>query len=212
MNKSLIVFFILLIASSCKSVSPMQTSITNRMPEKEASIPKYQYYVSRDIILTLNEEYSKSKSTVTGGVARFYKESILVSKSTAGIVPKSSSDPYLITMDGKLKIGIAFEEDDNLRLWFIQDTVYSKSKFHFEWDNEDLKIIKYGDAYYNVSWEYNGESFKTKLKSFWINFISDWKGFWHGTSIKGSENETPYLIIKSKSKDDIRSVKGRKIQ
>ena len=212
MNKSPIIFFILLILFSCKSVSPMQTSITNRMPEKEASIPKYQYYVSRDIFLTLNEEYSKSKSTVSGGVARFYKESIQVSKSTAGIVPKSSSEPYIITMDGKLKIGITFEDDDNLRLWFIQDTINSKSKFHFEWDNEDLKIIKYGDAYYNVSWEYNGESFKTKWKSFWINFRSDWKGFWHGTSIKGSENETPYLIIKSKIKDDIRSVKGRKIE
>ena len=212
MNKSPIIFFILLILLSCKSVSPMQTSITNRMTEKEASIPKYQYYVSRDIFLTLNEEYSKSKSTVSGGVARFYKESIQVSKSTAGIAPKGSSEPYIITKDGKLKIGITFEDDDNLRLWFIQDTINSKSKFHFEWDNEDLKIIKYGDAYYNVSWEYNGESFKTKWKSFWINFRSDWKGFWHGTSIKGSENETQYLIIKYKSKDDIRSVKGRKIE
>jgi hypothetical protein len=134
MYKSPIIFFILLILLSCKSVSPMQTSITNRMPEKEASIPKYQYYVSRNIVLTLNEEYSKSKSTVTGGVARFYKEVLEVSKSSAGIVPKTSSEPYVLTKDGKLKIGIAFEEDDNLRLWFIQDNVNSKSKFHFEWD------------------------------------------------------------------------------
>jgi hypothetical protein len=212
MYKSSIIFFILLILLSCKSVSPMQTSISNRMPEKEASIPKYQYYVSRNIVLTLNEEYSKSKSTVTGGVARFYKESIEVAKSSPGIVPKQVAEPYSVTKDGKLRIGIAFEEDDNLRLWFIQDNVNSKSKFHFEWDDEAQKIVKYGDAYYNVTWEFNGESIKTRWKSFWINFRSDWKGFWQGTSIKGAENEAPFLIIKSKSKDNIRSVKGRKIQ
>lgn len=139
--KKLIYFFIAymlsMLLNGCKTVSPMQTSITNRMPEKEASIPKYQYYVSRNIVLTLNEEYSKSKSTVTGGVARFYRETIQVSKSASGIVPKNTSEPYIITKDGKLKIGITFEDDDNLRLWFVQDSINSKSKFHFEWDNED---------------------------------------------------------------------------
>lgn len=201
-----------MLITSCKTVSPMQTSITNRMPDKEASIPKYQYYVSRNIVLTLNEEYSKSKSTVTGGVARFYRESIQFSKSTPGIVPTTVSEPYSRTADGRLKLGVAFEAEDNMRLWFIQDDLNSLSKFHFEWDNEELKIVKYGDAYYNVSWEFNGQSFKTRWKGFWLNFNAGWKGFWHGTTLPGSENESPFLIIKSKSKDDLRGAKGRKIQ
>ena len=210
--KLLIIGLYTIVLSSCKTVSPMQTSITNRMPDKEASILKYQYYVSRNIVLTLNEEYSKSKSTVTGGVARFYRESIQVSKSTPGIVPRTVAEPYSKTTDGRLKVGIAFEAEDNLRLWFIQDDLNSKSKFHFEWDSEELKIVKYGDAYYNVSWEFNGESFKTRWTAYWLNFNAGWQGFWHGTTISGSENEAPFLIIKSKSKDDLRGAKGRKIQ
>jgi hypothetical protein len=197
---------------SCKTVSPMQTSITNRMPDKEASIPKYQYYVSRNIVLTLNEEYSNSKSTVTGGVARFYRESVQISKSTPGIVPKSVVEPYGKAVDGRLKLGIAFEEDDNMRIWFIQDNLNSQSKFHFEWDNEEQKIVKYGDAYYNVSWVFDGGSFNTRWKAFWLNFRSGWKGFWHGTNLKGSEEEDPYLIIKSTSKDELRGAKGRTVQ
>ena len=204
------IFFLTL--TSCKTVSPMQTSITNRMPDKEASIPKYQYYVSRNIILTLNEEYSNSKSTVSGGVARFYRESIQISKSTSGIVPTTVLEPYSKTVDGRLKLGVAFDEDDNLRIWFIQDDLNSKSKFHFEWDNEEQKIVKYGDAYYNVSWEFSGGTFKTKWKEFWLNLKSGWKGFWHGTNLKGSEGEDPYLIIKSTSKDELRGAKGRTVQ
>jgi hypothetical protein len=45
-----------------------------------------------------------------------------------------------------------------------------------------------------------------------LNFNAGWQGFWHGTTISGSENEAPFLIIKSKSKDDLRGAKGRKIQ
>jgi hypothetical protein len=190
----------------------MQTSITNRMPDKEASIPKYQYYVSRNIVLTLNEEYSNSKSTVTGGVARFYRESIQISKSTPGIVPKTVAEPYGKSNDGRLKLGVAFDEDDNLRIWFIQDDLNSKSKFHFEWDNEEQRIVKYGDAYYNVSWEFKGKSFKSRWKAFWLNFNANWEGFWHGTNLKGSDNEIPYLIIKSTSNDELRGAKGRTIE
>ena len=119
----------------CASVEEMQKGITNQMPEREASITNYQYYVSRNIALTLNPEYSDTKyntSTVSGGIAGTFRQSIQISKSTPGVVPGTVAAPYSTAEDGKLRIGVAFEADDEVRLWFVQDDTNPSSKFHFD--------------------------------------------------------------------------------
>lgn len=205
-----------MVTLSCASVIPMATSITNRMEGNEASIPKYQYYVSRNIVLTLFKMKSGvSKSSITkSGVARVVDDSVQVSKSTPCIVPKTVSNPYYETEDGRLMIGVVFEDDDEKRLWFIQDTTSAQSKFHFAWvtDVDARNVIEYGDAYYTVTWDFKGAKFKTKWQAFWLNFSANIKGFFQGTNVSGAENEPPFLLIKMTTDENLRGAKGRTIQ
>lgn len=212
---ALIVIGAAIFLADCASVTAMQKRIANQMPEKEGSLTRYQYYVSRNIVLTLNEEYSGSKfnaSSVSGGIARTFKQSIQISKSTPGIVPGTVEEPYAVTEDGRLRIGIAFEADDNVRLWFVQDDVNPGSKFHFVYDDEEGTIVQYGEAYYDVSWNFKGEKLGTRLKYWWINFTAGVKGLFQGTNVENAEDEPPYLLIKIKTDDDIRGAQGRRVQ
>ncbi|MDR0689670.1 MAG: hypothetical protein LBG08_05335 [Spirochaetaceae bacterium] len=201
--------------TGCASVVEMQKRITNQMPEREGSIPNYQYYVSRNIVLTLNPEYSDAKynaATVSGGIARTFRQSIQISKSTPGVVPKTVAVPYSATEEGKLRIGVAFEADDEVRLWFVQDDTASSSKFHFDYDDDAETVVQYGEAYYDVSWEFQGEGLITRIKHWWINVTAGVVGFFNGTNVAGADNEPPYLLIKMKTADDIRGARGRRIQ
>jgi hypothetical protein len=201
--------------AGCASVKEMQKKIANQMPEREGSIPQYQYYVSRNIVLILNQEYSDAKfntASVSGGIAKTFRQAIQISKSTPGIVPKTVEEPYSITEEGRLRIGVAFEADDNERLWFVQDDPSPTSKFHFDYDDEAGTVVKYGEAYYDVSWNFKGERLITRLKYWWINFVAGIQGAFQGTNVAGAEDESPYLLIKMKSADDIRGAKGRKVE
>jgi hypothetical protein len=214
-NGLLALIGISIVMIGCASVVEMQKRITNQMPEKEASITNYQYYLSRNIVLTLNSEYSDTKynvSTVSGGIARTFKQSIQISKSTPGIVPATVAVPYSAVEDGRLRIGVAFEADDEVRLWFVQDDTDPSSKFHFDYDDDAGTVVQYGEAYYDVSWEFKGKNLGTRIKHWWINFTAGIVGFFNGTNVSGADNEPPYLLIKMKTADDIRSVRGRRIQ
>ncbi|MDR1444162.1 MAG: hypothetical protein LBI94_04730 [Treponema sp.] len=214
-SSTLALIVISMATTGCASVVEMQKKITNQMPEREESITNYQYYVSRNIVLTLNPEYSDTKynaSTVSGGIARTFRQSIQISKSTPGIVPETVATPYDIAEDGRLRIGVAFEADDEVRLWFIQDDTNPSSKFHFEYDDDAGTVVQYGEAYYDVSWEFQGERLGTRFKHWWINFTAGIVGFFNGTNVPGVDAEPPYLLIKMKTSDDIRGARGRKIQ
>jgi hypothetical protein len=205
-----------MVVLSCASVTPMATAITNRMSGNEASIPQYQYYVSRNIVLTLYKTISgEAKSSVTAsGVAKVVDDSLQVSKSTPCIVPQAVPNPYERTEDEKLMIGVVFEDDDEKRLWFIQDDTGAQSKFHFAWvtDAGAENVIRYGDAYYTVTWDFKGAKFKTRWQAFWLNVAANWKGFFQGTNVSGAENEPPYLLIKMKTDENLRGARGRTIQ
>jgi hypothetical protein len=206
-NGLLVLVGISMAVVGCASVVEMQKRITNQMPEREASITNYQYYLSRNIVLTLNPDYSDTKyntSTVSGGIARTFRQSIQISKSTPGIVPAAVAVPYSVTEDGRLRIGVAFEADDEVRLWFLQDDAGSSSKFHFDYDDDAGTVVQYGDAYYDVSWAFQGERLGTRIKHWWINFTAGIVGFFNGTNVSGADDEPPYLLIKMKTDDDIR--------
>jgi hypothetical protein len=214
-NGLLVLVVISTVMIGCASVVEMQKRITNQMPEREESITNYQYYVSRNIVLTLNPDYSDAKynaSTVSGGIARTFRQSIQISKSTPGVVPETVAVPYSTTEDGRLRIGVAFEADDEIRLWFVQDDTNSSSKFHFDYDDDAGTVVQYGEAYYDVSWEFKGERLGTRIKHGWINFTAGVAGFFNGTNVAGADNEPPYLLIKMKTADDIRGARGRRIQ
>jgi hypothetical protein len=72
--------------------------------------------------------------------------------------------------------------------------------------------VKYGEAYFDVSWDFKGEKLRTRIKHWWINLTAGIKEAFRGTNVVGAENEPPYLLIKMKSSDDIRGVSGRKVQ
>jgi hypothetical protein len=215
-KKGLLMLIVISMAmTGCASVVEMQKRITNQMPEREASITDYQYYVSRNIVLTLNPEYSDTKynaSTVSGGIARTFRQSIQISKSTPGVVPETVAVPYDTNEDGRLRIGVAFEVDDEVRLWFVQDDTNPSSKFHFDYDDDAGTVVQYGDAYYDVSWDFKGERLGTRIKHWWINVTAGIVGFFNGTNVAGADSEPPYLLIKMKTSDDIRGARGRRIQ
>jgi len=201
--------------SACASVTEMQKSMLSLMPQREESTTLYQYYVSRNIVLTMNYDYSDTKfnqQTVSGGIARLYRDSIQITKSTPGVVPRTVAQPYSYTEDGRFRIGVAFETDDEVRLWFVQDNTNQNSKFHFEYDDTEGTVVKYGEAYYNVSWDFKGYKLGTKFKYWWINFTAGMKGFFQGTSVRGADKEPPYLLIKMTASDDIRGASGRRVQ
>jgi hypothetical protein len=207
--------FLGLILTSCATVKPMDVDITYQMPERLDSVPLYQYYVSRNIVLTFNPKYSDKKlneSKVSGGIAKTVRNSIQISKSTAGVVPKTVKEPYSKTKDGRIRLGVAFEADDNVRLWFVQETTNPNSKFRFEYDDSAGTVVEYGGAYYNVNYTFKGISVGTRVKYFFIKLSANFKGFFRRTNVSGAENEPPYLLIKMKQSDDIRGAQGRRVQ
>jgi hypothetical protein len=203
--------FAAFLISGCTSVKHMEAAITYNMQDGLESIPLYQYYLSRNIVLTLNPQVSEERrtlSSVSGGVATVFRDSIQISKSTPGIVPKTSESPYTKTEDGKLAIGVAFESDNDLLLWFTQENQSPNSKFRFA---REFALVQYGDAWYNVSYEFKGAKALAKIKYFFIQGHAAFRGFWQGTNVAGSSLEPPYLLIKIKEPEKIRAAQGRRV-
>jgi hypothetical protein len=108
-----------------------------------------------------------SSATIKNGEPSYTRESVWIPFQTKGIVVQRGA-----TEDGRLTLGIAFEEDQSKLLWFAQTTseIAPFSRYILLLDSastENNSIVKYGNAYY---WVTNGagaqlgitEKFKVK--------------------------------------------------
>jgi hypothetical protein len=92
-------------------------------------------------------------ATIRNGQPSYTRQSVYIPFQTKGVVIQRST-----TEDGRLMLGVAFEEDQNKLLWFIQTTseVAPFSRYVLLLDEESTEnhgIVKYGDSYY---WVQNG--------------------------------------------------------
>jgi hypothetical protein len=109
----------------------------------------YQYFVSRDIILTntnvdTQTEIKSGQAFSSTNVERDVKQ---ILSSTPGVALAVEFDEDA----GVLRLGVAFEvENDNL-LWFL----YSEADgyFYLDYTNRDKNEIAYGGKDYSVSYE-----------------------------------------------------------
>jgi len=131
----------------CASVQPMSNEAIRKyaLASNPGNFKNFQYYVSRDIVLTYVS--SQAQSTAVGQVS-INRDIIQILSSTPGVVIDIKADA-----NGNTMLGVAFEASDNDLLWFIQNPAKAGTYFYLAYTNEARKIINYGGYPYTVSYE-----------------------------------------------------------
>ena len=111
-----------------------------------------------------------SDAVIKNGQPAYTRESVVIPLRTNGLVVQRSTGE-----DGRLILGVAFEDDESKLLWFIQTSTELAPFTNFrlvldEASSEGAPIVKYGSAYY---WVQSGsdailgitEKFKVRTQS-----------------------------------------------
>ncbi|MDR2375352.1 MAG: hypothetical protein LBD96_02825 [Treponema sp.] len=114
-----------------------------------------QYLAGNTIILTLMRSKNgqlDSNAIIKNGEPAYTRESISIPYGTKGMVVQRT-----ILEDGRLMLGVTFEDDESKFLWFVQNTAEMGPYTHFslsldDASSESVPIVKYGNAYYWVQW------------------------------------------------------------
>ena len=140
----------ILIATGCTSVNPMANEAIRKysLASYPDSFKNFQYYVSRDIVLTYVS--SKAQSTAVGRI-NINRDIIQILSSTPGVVLEVKTDS-----NGNNMLGVAFEPDNDNLLWFIQNPAKGGSYFYLAYTNESTREIDYGGYSYTVAYEKAG--------------------------------------------------------
>jgi hypothetical protein len=136
-----------LIVTGCASIQPMSNEAIRKytLASNPGNFRNFQYYVSRDIVLTYVS--SEVQSTAVGRIS-INRDIIQILSSTPGIVIDVRQDEH-----GNTMLGVAFEASDNDLLWFVQNPAKAGSYFYLVYTNEATKEINYGGNLYTVSYE-----------------------------------------------------------
>ena len=181
----------------CASVEPMSNEAIRKyaLSQNPGNFRNFQYYVSRDIILT----YVSSDVQTTGvGQISINRNIIQILSSTPGVVLDMRADAR-----GNRMLGVAFEESDDDLLWFVQDPAKSGTYFYLVYTNEATGEINYGGIPYRVSYEQASGIGATVQR---LNPFSKVK--------KGEyENMEPILLYEEKIRESEqrRNVSGRRL-
>ncbi|MCM1300722.1 MAG: hypothetical protein NC250_00025 [Alistipes senegalensis] len=190
---------IAVICSSCASIHPVTDNIIQQVGGSE-QLTNFQYYISRDIVLTRVEH--EKDGNVTAGEAKINetikKDKVNIKKSTPGVVLNSW---YYDNLKSHV-LYVAFEDDDSQFLQFAHVKNANPNAYYSLMNSIHLQSqqrIMYGDTEYSYSFPENSSILKK-------------------VGIKKTKNpygETPILLIKlKKSQKTIttkRTAKGRKI-
>jgi hypothetical protein len=152
-----------------------------------------QYYAGATFELLLMRTKNNQPDTtaaVKRGVPTYTREKILIPYNTPCVVVKEETSE-----DGRLILSVAFEEDENLLLSFIQSSnelgYYTTFDLLFE-GGSDVPVVQYGNTFYTV-------------RSY--NVI---RGDW-GIAV-GQASARPFLGIKENVREKVtRTAKGRKL-
>jgi len=114
-------------------------------------IDRFQYYISTDIILTATERV-REPNVDNKGTARIkessYRDVIIISKNTMGVLMDSSIDE-----NGIMMLEICFEEkpaDSDKRIMFKQDTPGFERNFYIGYTDPRRRALQYGNREYTL--------------------------------------------------------------
>jgi hypothetical protein len=116
-------------------------------------VTELQYQAGTTIILTLMRTKNSQldgDAVIKNGRPTYTRENILIPYGTNGLVVQRRTGE-----DGRLSLGIAFEEDGSKLLWFTQTSTELAPYTNFrltldESSAENAPIVQYGNAYYWV--------------------------------------------------------------
>jgi len=136
-----------LIITGCASIQPMSNEAIRKyaLASNTGNFKNFQYYVSRDIVLTYVK--AEAQSTAVGQIS-ISRDIIQILSSTPGVVLDVKRDEK-----GNIMLGVAFEASDSDLLWFIQNPAKAGTYFYLAYTNEATKEINYGGNPYTVSYE-----------------------------------------------------------
>jgi len=189
-----------LLFDSCATIRP----VTDRIIEDvggEDQLSRFQYYVSRDIVLSRTE--SETDANVTQGRANIVRstqrDQVNIRKSTPGIVVMHR--PYQNGDASTYILGVAFEDDDSKLLMFAHPGKSSpNAPYRMVTSLTDKDRVVYGSGVYSYSFPDKWQVINNMLRK----------------NRKRNDEETPCLLIKYKqkliSKKNKRTAKGRRIQ
>jgi hypothetical protein len=138
-----------LIVTGCASVKPMDSETMTKygLQANRDRFMNYQYFVSRDIVLTATE--TAQQMDVSRGRAfsstEIHDDVLQLLASTKGKCIDYSID-Y-----GTYRLGIEFDEGSNNLLWFRFNT--DDDCFYLDYSNPSKEEIRYADKTYNISYE-----------------------------------------------------------
>jgi hypothetical protein len=136
-----------LMAAGCASVQPMSNEAIRKyaLASNPATFKNFQYYVSRDIVLTYT---SSVVQTTSVGQININRDIIQITSSLPGVVLEVTTDE-----NGRTMLGVAFTASDDDLLWFVQNPAKAGTYFYLVYTNEATKEINYGGNLYTVSYE-----------------------------------------------------------
>jgi len=206
MNKYLLkVLTIMLTVASfftgCASIQPMSDEAVGKyaLNSNPGNFKKFQYYVSRDIVLTYVASEAQTNTPV--GQVRIHRDIVQILSSTPGVVIDVRENENGYTM-----LGVAFESSDDNLLWFIQSPNKPGTYFYLAYTNAARRVISYGGNPYTVSYEQaTGIGANMKRMNPFSKFSKVKK--------TGFENMEPILLYEEmvKESEKRRNVQGRKL-
>lgn len=206
--KNYIYFIFAFMIVSCKSTQPMTNRI-DRTASMVGKIDNFQYYVSRNIVLTKrNKTDIRGEVSVSGKLSVSYnKDVIQITTATEGALLNTT-----INNDNYKIYHVAFEADNDNCLKFVQKRNGDEEFLYLLFDYPDINGVKYGNDIFIVQWDENSLN-KSKLRAKIDNKLSKIKGNLKGVTF--DENDYPYLLVKMTTKikenENYRKASGRKV-
>lgn len=199
-----------IILISCYPAKPMTKKI-DRAASLVGEINKFQYYVSRNIVLTKTNDPDIIGEIKTKGSLKVTKNKdvIQITSSTCGALLKTTTS----NRDNKV-FHIAFEADNDNCLRFEQNRSGSEQKLYLQYDIPHKHAVIYGGDVFVVEWSGAENLNKSKLQAKIDNWFAKVRGFFKG--IPNDEKDNPYLLVKMNvkvdEKEQYRKASGRKVQ
>lgn len=196
--------------TGCSIAKPMTKSI-DRNASMVGNISDFQYYVSRNIVLTKVQAADVSGEVSSKGNLKVTKnrDVIQVTSGTCGALLKTE-----ISDNGYKVYYIAFEADNDNCLKFIQNTAGDDKKIYLCYDRPHTHQVLYGGDLYHVEWDGINALRSSKVKASLDNALSKFVGFFRGTL--PDDKDAPYLKVKMNvkinEKEKYRKASGRKVQ
>jgi hypothetical protein len=149
-----VVIFVLLqfsVFMGCASVEPMDSVAIGKygLGDNLDLFKNYQYFVSRDIVLTSTnvETESDIRSGQAFSSTKVAHDVLQLLSSTTGKCLDYNVNPEL----EEFKLGIEFDEGSNNLLWFYYS--YDDDYFYLDYTNRNKEEIDYAGKTYKVSYE-----------------------------------------------------------